>query len=82
MACTFYSDGQLALVTSASASLTARTDFSFITDVTAQNLDQFIIDYCVLVSAELAFTRTGKKPSGSALSFHHLRLIAHDLLLV
>ena len=79
-----YGAGQLTLVPGANPCLAARADFAFVGHITTQNLDQLVVNPGVLIRAEGALARPGKKPPASGLVIISRWLIAHvqDSLLV
>jgi hypothetical protein len=80
MAAALDSSGQLTLVACARASLAARADLTFFSYITAQQVNQFVIDFDVLIGTKLADLWAGNiSPSSRLLGFHH-HIIGHAIL--
>lgn len=73
------SASQSALVLGAGAGLAARADLAVVGDEPPQSIGLLVIDGCVLVSAELTFTRPGEETPSTALAFIRKTLVAHVL---
>ena len=73
----FYGTRYLTLMLCASARLASRTDFTVIANITAKQLNRFIIDQDTFIGAELAHTGLSIKPFSAVLGFIRRIFVRH-----
>jgi hypothetical protein len=73
----FHGVRNFSLVLCASACLTSRTDFTIIANVTAKQLNRFVIDQDTFIGAELAHTGLSVKPFSAVLGFIRRIFVRH-----